>query len=55
MINTVKFSDTKIFCCKPHVPKIQTMRPNLGLFCQNGAKGIANSEDPDQTDPLGAV
>ena len=25
------------------------------LFCQNGAKGIANSEDPDQTAPLGAV
>ena len=25
------------------------------LFCRNGAKGIANSEDPDQTAPLGAV
>ena len=27
----------------------------LGFFCQNGAKGIANSEDPDQTAPLVAV
>ena len=25
------------------------------LFCQNGAKGIANSEELDQTAPLGAV
>ena len=24
-------------------------------FCQNDANGIANSEDPDQTAPLGAV
>ena len=48
------FSNTKFFCCK--LPKIQIKRPNnLGLFCQNGAKGIANSEDPDQTAPLGAV
>ena len=23
-------------------------------FCQNGANGIANSEDPDQTAPLAA-
>ena len=48
-----KFSDTKTFCCK--LPKIQTKRPNLRLFCQNCAKWIANSEDPDQTAPLGAV
>ena len=27
----------------------------LRVFCQNGANGIANSEDPDQTAPLGAV
>ena len=26
-----------------------------GQFDQNGANGIANSEDPDQTAPLGAV
>ena len=25
------------------------------VFCQNGAKGIANSEDPEQTAPRGAV
>ena len=37
------------------LPKIQTKRPNLWLFCRNGAKGIANSEDPDQTAPLEAV
>ena len=48
-----KFLDTKNFCCK--LPKIQTKWQNLRLFCQNGAKGIANSEDPDQTAPLGAV
>ena len=29
-------------------------RPNL-VFCQNGANGIANSEDAGQTAPLGAV
>ena len=28
---------------------------NLRVFCQNGANGIANSEDNDQTAPLGAV
>ena len=27
----------------------------LRVFCQNGANGIANSGDPDQTAPLGAV
>ena len=42
-----------MFCCK--LPKIQTNRPNLRLFCQNDAKEIAISEDPDQTAPLGAV
>ena len=30
-------------------------RPKLGVFYQNEAKRIANSEDPDQTAPLGAV
>ena len=47
-----KFLDT---CCKLHVPIIQTEQPNRRLFCKKGAKGIANSEDPDQTAPLGAV
>ena len=35
--------------------KIQTKRPNLWIFRQKDAIGIANSEDPDQTAPLGAV
>ena len=45
-VSSLNFSDAKIFCCK--LPKIQTKRPNLRLFCQNGAKGIANSEDPEE-------
>ena len=54
--HTVKFPkcwDTRNVCC--NLPKIQTKRPNLKIFCQNGADGIANSEDPDQTAPLGSV
>ena len=43
-----KFSDTRN-CCNS--PKIQTKRPNLRVFCQKHANGIANSEDPDQTAP----
>ena len=35
--------------------KIQTLRPNLRVFCQKDANAITNSEDPDQTAPLGAV
>ena len=35
--------------------KIQTKRPNLWVFRQKDANGKANSEDPDQTAPLGAV
>ena len=37
------------------VIELQTKRPNLKVFCQKHANGIANSEDPDQTAPLGAV
>ena len=48
-----KFLDTRKLCC--NLPKIQTERQNLKNFCQNDANGIANSEDPDQTAPLGAV
>ena len=51
-IHTVKFWDTR-YCCNQ--PKIQTKTPNLRVFCQNGSNGIANSEDPDQTAPLGVV
>ena len=48
-----KFSDARKLCC--NLPKIQTMRPNLRVFLHEDANGIANSEDPDQTAPLGAV
>ena len=48
-----KFSDARNLCC--NLPKIQTKRPNLMVFSQKDANGIANSEDPDQTAPLGAV
>ena len=48
-----KFSDTRKVCC--NLPKIQTKRPKLSVFYQTDANGIANSEDPDQTAPLGAV
>ena len=48
-----KFSDVRKLCC--NLPKIQTKRPNLRVFRQKDANGIANSEDPDQTAPLGAV
>ena len=48
-----KFSDARKFCCNQL--KIQTKRPNLRVFHQKDVNGIANSEDPDQTAPLGAV
>ena len=48
-----KFSDARILCC--NLPKIQTKWPNLKVFCQKDANGKANSEDPDQSAPLGAV
>ena len=48
-----KFSDAGNLCC--NLPKNQTKRPNLKVFRQNGANGIASSEDFDQTAPLGAV
>ena len=52
---TVKFQNfwTLENCCK--LPGVQTKRPNLREFRQKDANGIANSEDPDQTAPLGAV
>ena len=34
---------------------IYRKRPNRRVFHQKDANGIANSEDPDQTAPLGAV
>ena len=49
-----KFSDARKLCC--YLPNTQTKRPNLRIFCQKDANGIANSEDPDQmAPPLGAV
>ena len=48
-----KFSDTRKLCC--NLPENQTMEPNLRVFRQKDAHGIANSEDPDRTAPLGAV
>ena len=48
-----KFSYARKLCC--NLPKIQTKRPTLKVFRQKDANGIANSEDPDQTAPLGAV
>ena len=48
-----KFSDSRKHC--NDLPKIQTKTPNFKEFHLKGANGIANSEDPDQTAPLGAV
>ena len=48
-----KFSDTRKLCC--NLTKIQTKRQNLLIFWLKDVNGIANSEDPDQTAPLGAV
>ena len=48
-----KFSDTRKLSC--NLPKIQTKRQNLLIFRLKDANVIANSEDPDQTAPLGAV
>ena len=39
----------------PNLPKTQSQRPNLRVFCQKDANGIANSGDPDQTVPLGSA
>ena len=47
------FWDDRNLCC--NLPKIEERGQTLRVFCQNGANGIANSEDPDQTAPLGAV
>ena len=48
-----KFFDARNLCC--NLSKTQTKRPFLKVFCQKDANGIATSEDPDQTAPLGAV
>ena len=51
-INCVDFDFFPNYC---NLPKIQTKRSNLRVFCQKDANRIANSEDPDQTAPKGAV
>ena len=48
-----KFSDTRKLYC--NLRKIQTNRPNLRVSRQKDENGIANSEDSDQTAPLGAL
>ena len=48
-----KFSVAKKLC--GNQPKLQTKRTTFRVFCQKDANGIANSEDPVQTAPLGAV
>ena len=48
-----KFWDARNLCC--NLPKIQTKRKNIRVFCQIEANGKANNEDPDQTAPRGAV
>ena len=52
-VKFLNFSDARKLCW--YLSKIQTKRPKLRVFYQNDANGIANSEDPDQTAPLGAV
>ena len=51
--NIPKPSDARKLYC--NLPKIQTKRQNLMVSCPKNANGIANSEDPDQTAPRGAV
>ena len=48
-----KFSDAKKLCS--NLPKTQTKRPNLRVFCQKDTNGIANSEDLDQTAPRSSL
>ena len=51
--NILNFRTPKKFCL--NLPRTQTKRPNLRVFRQKDVNGTANSEDPDQTAPLGAV
>ena len=47
------FSEARKLCC--NLPTIQTKSLNLRVFRQKDANGIANSEDRDQTAPLGSL
>ena len=51
--NDPKFSDTQKICCNHS--KIWTMWIYHRVMSPNDADGMANSADPDQTAPLGAV
>ena len=48
-----KYSDTQKICCNHS--KVWTMWLYHRLMSPNDAEGMANSVDPDQTAPLGAV
>ena len=48
-----KYSDTQTICCNHS--KIWTMWLYHRVMSPNDADGMANSVDPDQTAPLGAV
>ena len=48
-----KYSDTQNICCIDS--KIWTMWLYHGVMGPNDADGMANSVDPDQTAPVGAV
>ena len=48
-----KYSDTQNICCNHS--KIWTMWLYHRVMSPNDADGMANSVDPDQTAPLGAV
>ena len=50
---SLKFSDTQNVCCNHF--KIHTKQSFLRKKCPKDADGMANSVDPDQTAPLGAV
>ena len=51
--NDPKFSDTQKICCNHS--KIWTMCLYHRVMSPNDADGMANSVDPDQTAPVGAV
>ena len=52
-VNFPKYSDTQNICCNHS--KIWTMWLYHRVMSPNDANGMANSVDPDQTAPLGAV
>ena len=51
--NDPKFSDTQKICCNHS--NVLTMWLYYTVMGPNDADGMANSVDPDQTAPLGAV